>query len=411
LSTIKKKVLYWLKAYNTFSYLDNNEYNNKPNRFELLVGVGMQKEVAIHEIDLFSGAWIFGHINYDFKNQIYTKLASKNHPHINFTPTSFYIPDIVISIPFGKNIVEITSYNTDPESLYHVIMETNITDTQNYNIVAVENNTWQSDFSQETYIATVTQLQQHIIEGDCYEINLCNGNSVTVAHIHPYELFDTLNQKNPAPFAAFYRRENQFVISTSPERYLYKDNGTIISQPIKGTILRNKEHKQDILLQQQLRNDPKERAENVMITDLVRNDLAQLCKVGSIQVSELFGVYTFSSLHHLISTVQGKLVTTSLYKMLTTPFPMGSMTGAPKHIVMQLIEHFEKSARGIYSGTIGYITPAQDFDFNVVIRSIVFDANNNQLSFHTGGAITIDSNPQKEWQEICLKATRLKEIF
>lgn len=411
LKIIKRKVLYWLKAYSTFIYLDNNAYRNAPNRFELLAGAGVRREVAVEEIDAVKGDWLFGHIGYDFKNTIFPRLHSRHTILADFPATSFYVPDVVISIPFGSATLQVAAVTEDPAVVLQAILAT-VVPADVSGSIQVDEATWVSDFDSSSYMDTVGQLRQHITEGDCYEINLCNGHRVTVRSIRPYELFDTLNGQNPAPFAAFCRYGERFLLSTSPERYLYREGATVLSQPIKGTTGRSADPLEDERQRTGLYHSIKERAENVMITDLVRNDLARICETGSIEVPELFGVYTFSSLHHLISTVQGRLLPGStLRDIITIPFPMGSMTGAPKYIVMQLIEQYERSARGIFSGTVGYITPSEDFDFNVVIRSLVYDGEQSVLSLHTGGAITIDSDAAAEWNEASLKALRLKQVM
>lgn len=413
LGEIKRKVLYSLGSYNTFSFLDNNQYHNAPNRFELLVGVGCTTAVALAELEQYKGQWLFGHLNYDLKNTIFPRLDSRNPCYINFKESGFYIPEYVLAIPYEKNELQIFADDQDEaKKILDAVLQVTAGDASADPVVRIDPLSWISDFEKQAYIDTVQQLQNHIVEGDCYEINLCNGHHAKVDFLNPVALFELLNRHNPAPFSGLYRRGAQYLISSSPERYLYKDDKRIVSQPIKGTIGRAADAQEDELLKQKLLNDLKERAENVMITDLVRNDLARLSEVGSITVPELMGVYTFESLHHLISTVSGRLKEgMDVATILTTPFPMGSMTGAPKYIVMELIEQYENSQRGIYAGTLGYITPQQDFDFNVIIRSLVYDAATAQLSFHTGGAITIDSDAEKEWEETRLKAQRLKQVL
>lgn len=404
-------MLYWLKAYSTFTYLDNNVYRNAPNRFELLAGAGLQTSVGLTEIDGVQADWLFGHLDYEYKNALYPRLSSRHPILAGFPAAGFYVPEVVVSIAFDTYTLQVAVLTEKPALILDAILAVEVPESLTAP-VSVDETTWTSDFDKEHYIEAVQALQQHITDGDCYEINLCNGHKVKVLSIQPYELFDTLNGQNPAPFAAFCRYDDHFLCSTSPERYLYREQQTVLSQPIKGTAAKSGDLGEDERQRSALYNSIKERAENVMITDLVRNDLAILCEAGSIEVPELFGVYTFSSLHHLISTISGRLnAGVLLHEMLTIPFPMGSMTGAPKYIVMQLIERYEQSRRGIFSGAVGYITPEKNFDFNVVIRSLVYDGKQAALSLHTGGAITIDSNAEAEWAEASLKALRLRQVM
>jgi len=225
-------------------------------------------------------------------------------------------------------------------------------------------------------------------------------------------VFNALNALSPAPFAAYYRLDDKYMICASPERYLRKRGGNLLSQPIKGTARRDTDLVKDEQIKAELRNDIKERAENVMITDLVRNDLARCCEPGSINVDELFGVYTFPQVHQLISTVSGTMrLGVPFTDAIRYSFPMGSMTGAPKYKVMQLIDKYECSRRELFSGTVGYICPDGDFDFNVIIRSLFYNQSTKYLCYQTGGAITYDSLPEKEWDEMRLKAWALERIF
>jgi para-aminobenzoate synthetase component 1 len=199
----------------------------------------------------------------------------------------------------------------------------------------------------------------------------------------------------------------------SPERYLKKEGKTILSQPIKGTAKRYPDNPElDLKNLNALKDSEKERAENIMVVDLVRNDLSKICEHGSVHVDELCKVYSFPQVHQMISTVSGTLRDDVQFSdAVKATFPMGSMTGAPKKKVMELIERYEKSKRGLFSGSIGYITPYNDFDFNVVIRSVLYNAATRYLSFHTGSAITFSSDPEKEYEECLLKAAAIKKAL
>lgn len=202
------------------------------------------------------------------------------------------------------------------------------------------------------------------------------------------------------------------MLSASPERYLKKDGETIISQPIKGTAKRSKNILEDDRLKIALSQDTKERSENIMIVDLVRNDLSKTAIKGSVKVEELTKVYTFDQVHQMISTVTSKVEeTTHPVDVIKSTFPMGSMTGAPKISAMRIIEDLEASKRGLYSGSVGYFSPTGNFDFNVVIRSILYNKTKKYVSYSVGGAITAKSDPLKEYEECLLKAKAMRTVL
>ena len=243
-------------------------------------------------------------------------------------------------------------------------------------------------------------------------MNFCQEFFIEEAEVNPYALFEKFNAIGKAPFAAFYKFKNKYLICESPERFVTKQGQKLISQPIKGTIKRGSTFEEDEQLKIELFNSPKDRSENVMIVDLVRNDFGKSCKTGSVQVEELFGIHSFEQVHQMISTVVGELdEEIHIIDAIKNAYPMGSMTGAPKIRAMQLIEQYEKTKRGLYSGTVGYITPEGDFDFNVVIRSMIYNADKKYLSYQTGGAIVFDSSPEGEYEECLLKAKGFLEVI
>jgi para-aminobenzoate synthetase component 1 len=263
------------------------------------------------------------------------------------------------------------------------------------------------------YIRIIQQLQQHILRGDCYEINFCQEFFASPVAIDPLQVYCSLSNTSPNPFAAYYKTGDRYLLCASPERYLKKEGNRIYSQPIKGTSQRNLQNEgEDIKNKEQLYNSAKDRSENVMIVDLVRNDLSKICEEASVQVEELFGIYSFPQVHQMISTVSGRLRSDIHFiQAIKATFPMGSMTGAPKKRVMELIEQYEQTRRGIFSGAVGYITPDGDFDLNVVIRSIMYNAAGKYLSFQAGSAITFYSDPEKEYEECLLKAAAIKKVL
>ena len=245
-----------------------------------------------------------------------------------------------------------------------------------------------------------------------YELNYCVPHSINYKFFDPIQFQLDLLKKSPVPMASYLKMDHLHLCGASMERFIMKGGNTIISQPIKGTIKKGTSVEEDTALISQLENSEKDRAENVMIVDLVRNDLNRVCKTGTVKVSELFGIYSYLQVHQMISTVVGELPKDySLNEILQATFPMGSMTGAPKIASMKHIEQLEDFKRGWYSGAIGYITPENDFDFNVVIRSVLCDTNSKKLNYNAGGAITIDSDPESEWNEVQLKTKAITEVL
>lgn len=402
-------MLNWLNRFSIFAYLDNNEYPGLYNRFELLAGTQAQ-EVYTSQNALRAAAgkhWLLGHLNYDLKNELHPRLHSSLPAYFDNALLTFFRPGIVLYIPYGTQELVIESETLLPEEVWQQIMDEAIGDEDKLPDVSFTRN-----FTEVEYVAAVQEVQRHITDGDCYELNLCVGALAAAPQLPVLQAYKALNRRNPAPFSCLYRQGVHWLLSSSPERFLYKEGNAVIAQPMKGTMRRGKDSAEDALLKEQLVSDEKERAENVMIADLMRNDLARHCITGSVTAVNLFGVQTFPTVHTMVSTIKGMVAEgTPPVDVVLDAFPMGSMTGAPKHIVMQLIESIEHSRRELYSGALGYITPEGDFDFNVVIRSLLYNEDSGKLSYHTGGAITIDSVPQKEWDEVQLKAMALEGIF
>jgi para-aminobenzoate synthetase component 1 len=318
-------------------------------------------------------------------------LSSQNEDHIGFENFFFFVPQILVILSFNKVTIAVDEKEDAGEILkqiYCVLV----------NITVFTKPVLKSRISKGKYLETVSKLQQHILRGDCYEICFCQEFFAEETQFDPVNVFQRLSATSPNPFSAFYRSGEKYLICASPERFLKKTGDTIFSQPIKGTAKRSKIADENE--KHQLRTNEKERAENVMIVDLVRNDLSKICVEGSVRVKELFEIYSFPQVHQMISTIEGKLVENIPFsEILKATFPMGSMTGAPKKRVLELIEKYEQTKRGLFSGSVGYISPGGDFDFNVVIRSILYNAENQYLSVPVGSAITWKSNPEKEFEE------------
>jgi para-aminobenzoate synthetase component 1 len=406
LPILKIKMLNWLRSFSIFTYLDNNGYGHGPNRYELLAGAGAGATCVYDELPAYQQGWLFGHVCYDYKNTVEPTLYSKHPDPIGFKDACWFRPEIVVCVPYNSCQLHIEA--EDAELVWRAISAQAAFCNRSPKKEGIK---WQQHIHHDAYLDTIQKIRQHIIEGDCYELNYCVEAFVEDIVIDPIAVFQQLNAVNPSPFAALYRNEHAWLLCASPERFLYKDADVITAQPIKGTIKRSKDANADQQLRATLLASEKDQAENIMIVDLMRNDLAKSCITGSVSATEIFGLYTFPQVHHLISTVQGSLkpgITTD--GILLNAFPMGSMTGAPKVKVMELIEKYEHSRRGIYSGTVGYINPDGDFDFNVVIRSLMYNETSRYLSYQTGGAITYDSQPQQEWEEVLLKARAMKMV-
>lgn len=416
---VKEQMLHWSAQYTTVAYYDSNFYpSDRYACFECMLAVGndapalqFYNNVLRHsfaELQAFHrqcGGWLFGFLGYDLKNEL-ENLQSEHFDGVLMPDMYFFCPDVVITLP--PNSFSVTIYvrqdaGINPDMVWEQLNKQSATGTENAAFAPVH---LQPRVSKEIYTQKVHALQEHIKKGDLYEVNLCQEWYAQGQPINPYRVFNRLNTLAQAPFSAFVRVQDRYLLCASPERFLQKKGNLLISQPIKGTIKRNhSDALADRQLKEQLYLNPKERAENVMIVDLVRNDLTRSAILGTIQVPELFGVYTFKNVHHLISTVSARM---QPYLHWTTAlehaFPMGSMTGAPKIMAMQLIERYELTRRGLYSGAVGYITPDGNFDFNVVIRSLLYNAANVYLSLQVGGAITYLSDAQSEYEECLLKA-------
>lgn len=398
------RLLEYAKHFSHATILNSNSYEDKYGKYELLAAFGAYQFIDSKEgfnKQKFESNWWFGHFQYDLKNQL-EKLESKNPSRVNFGDLSFFEPKILFVQKKASTLVSIYC-QTNCEDLWEKFKTIRPAKAK------IQLPKLRSMISKDEYLAKFNHLKEFIQYGDVYEVNFCQEFYAEDEFINPYELFYALNSKSPVPFSSFYKRQDKFALSLTPERYLSRRGSKIISQPIKGTAKRGKTAEEDNVIKLALRNSLKEQTENVMIVDLVRNDLSRIAKKGTVNVEELFGVYTFPTVHQLISTVTAEIKTSCTnLNVIESTFPMGSMTGAPKIRAMQIIDNLEVSRRELYSGAIGYFDPENDFDFNVVIRTLMFDAAKKVLSLHVGGAITKMSKAEEEYQECLLKA---KAIF
>jgi para-aminobenzoate synthetase component I len=414
------QMLNWANLFNIFCLLDNQHYNFSAPAFECLLAVGcspnaadkkniiLQSGNAFEKLKNFykkNNGWLFGHLAYDLKNET-EKLSSANFDGIGFDDMHFFVPEVVIKLL--EKEVHIFCEGSAKKIFDAIQSESSAVSANKQSGLNIKNRISKTD-----YINTIQKLKQHILRGDCYEINFCQELFAEDAVIDPLYVYHKLIQLSPNPFAALYKLDDKFCICASPERYLKKQGNKIFSQPIKGTSKRDLVNKaNDLQNKNYLSANEKEKSENVMVVDLVRNDLSKVCKEGTVKVDELFGVYSFPQVHQMISTISGQLKDDiDWIDIVKATFPMGSMTGAPKKRVMELIEHYEQTKRGLFSGAIGYINPDGDFDFNVVIRSIFYNASNRYLSFQAGGGITFYSDAEKEYEECLLKAEAMRKVL
>ena len=417
LENAKKKMLNWANRFSIFCFLDNHQYQTNYHSVECLLAIGSKSIFTanaghgLKDLQEFldeKPRKLFGHLCYQLKNEI-ELLSSSQKDKIGFPDIFFFEPEMIIKLSEKESDsyrMEIES-DDDATKIFEAIM--NCDDERSAQNKAL--NILQR-VSKKEYIQTIEQLKKHILRGDCYEINYCMEFFAEDAVVDPLSVYGKLSRSSPNPFSALYKLEDKWLICASPERFLKKTGSTILSQPIKGTSSRFlKDDKKDKKSKDELYASEKDRSENVMVVDLVRNDLARVCKEGTVKVDELFGIYSFPQVHQMISTVSGELkVDISFTEIIKATFPMGSMTGAPKRRVMELIDQYERSGRGIFSGAVGYITPEGDFDFNVIIRSIMYNSSEKYLSFMAGSGITFYSNSEKEYEECLLKAEAMRGV-
>lgn len=385
----------WLEEARNHDYaaiLLSNGYADSYGKYEAIVGYGA-KQIFNCPSDLnhFQGVAL-GHVSYQYKNFV---------EHVAKSPSKFNI-----------KIPEFLFF--EPESALFVLRD-NSQETYG-NFVKLDQSLdinlpskighWSESTTREKYLETVQKIRDHIRQGVYYELNYCISFSAD-ADLDPYVLFYYFNEVAPSPFAAFYKIKNQFLLCASPERFLSKSGNLLLSQPIKGT--RKRIFGKELETIDELKNHPKDLAENTMIVDLVRNDLSKICIPSTVIVPELCEIHTFSHVHQMISSVQGEMMPKiTTHDIFQAMFPMGSMTGAPKIEVMKNIDLLEDFAREFYSGSIGYFKGG-DFDLNVVIRSLVYD--NHRLTYSVGGAITYDSVAEEEYEECMTKASGIMSLL
>jgi para-aminobenzoate synthetase component 1 len=411
----KKQLLTWAQQFREIVFLDSNDYPQKYSNYECLLAIDSFTSIktdfhnAFEDLKQYQQTtkdWLFGYLSYDLKNDTEV-IESHNFDGLSFPDLYFFQPKKLFLIKDDQlEIQYLKMCDEEAEEDFESILKFQIctmTDKESIQI--------QQRIPKELYLGKISKMLDYINNGDIYEANFCM-EFFAECKINPIDKFQKLNDISKPPFAVFFKNNNHFLLSASPERYLKREGELVISQPIKGTSKRFSNSSQDEISKQNLALDPKERSENIMITDLVRNDLSRTALKGSVQVEELCGIYSFLQVHQMISTIKSKIDSQfSSVDLLKSTFPMGSMTGAPKISAMKIIEELEETKRGIYSGALGYFKPNGDFDFNVVIRSILYNQENEYVSFSVGSAITSQSIPENEYEECLLKANAMLNVL
>jgi para-aminobenzoate synthetase component I len=423
----KAQILLWAQQFETALWLDSNNYKQQYTSFDC--GLAVEEFTSIKtdyfnafeklkEYQTITKDYIFGYISYDVKNDV-EQLSSTNFDALDFADLYFFQPQKLFFIK--GNTVEFHYLNmvndeiaSDFEEISALLDEAQSKTKSDSK--PLENSRGDIKIKlrihKDEYHYKVNKVLEHIKKGDVYEVNFCQEFYAENSTINPLKVYEHLNEISKPPFATFLKMEHQYLLSASPERYIRKEGNKVISQPIKGTAKRLRSKIDDKKIASDLSKDSKERAENIMIVDLVRNDLSKTAKIGAVKVEELCKVYSFKQVHQMISTVVSEIdKNVHPINVLQSTFPMGSMTGAPKVSAMKIIENLEETKRGLYSGTVGYFTPNGDFDFNVVIRSILYNDEKKYISYSVGGAITAKSIPEKEYEECLLKAKAMRYVL
>ncbi|MUU76926.1 anthranilate synthase component I family protein [Winogradskyella endarachnes] len=418
IENFKQNLLLWSQQFDDILWLDSNQHTDQYSNYDAVLAVDAFTALRTDFFDAFEKLkefqkstkdWIFGYLTYDLKNTT-ERLKSENFDGLEFPDLYFFQPKKLFL--FKDNQVEIQylrmvddEIEDDIKLIESIVISSE--SEKSHNPIKIK-----LRIHKDEYFEKVNKMLAHIQRGDIYEANFCQEFYAEDSEINPIDTFKKLNEISKPPFASFLKLEDKYMMSASPERYIKKEGTTVISQPIKGTAKRSTNKSEDLKLAGDLSKDLKERSENIMIVDLVRNDLSHTAIKGSVKVKELCKVYSFLQVHQMISTVQSQVESdTNPVDIIKTTFPMGSMTGVPKLSAMQIIENLEETKRGLYSGSVGYFTPNGDFDFNVIIRSILYNASKKYISYSVGGAITAKSDPLKEYEECLIKAKAMREVL
>ncbi len=403
----------WATTHNICCILDGRAGADPGYAFPNLIAVGCTRSFellpgrSLNELDDFLLPTEMGYVvqvGYGLKDYV-EKLRSRHTDPIGFPALFVFEPTVLIRFIEGGKI---RIQAPDPLQVWHQILSIN----SRLPVKEIPTVSFYPRCTKEEYLDQLSKVHAHIARGDCYELNYCQEYYAEGVAIDPVVVYEKLRSVVEAPFTCLYRNGNRWLIGASPERFLKRTGDRLESRPMKGTAPRHPDPQKDQQLATELLNSVKDRSENIMVVDLVRNDLSRVAMRGSVVVDSLCQLHSFPQVHQLVSTVIARVTPeVGLRQIIEACFPMGSMTGAPKIRVMELTDAYEASARGLYSGSIGFVEPNGDFDFNVVIRSMQYHSSKGYLSFHVGSGITASSDPKKEWEECGWKTAGIRQVF
>lgn len=376
--------------------------------------------------------WAFGHLAFDLKNEV-EQLSSRHPALVEFPLATWVVPRFVVELEGERAVLWVHEEDREEGEGWVAALLAEGGEDDGTQRRGVAEKTASSNPSTSAsprlcvnpdpasfrirttkadYLQQVSRIMRHVQHGDVYEMNYCVERTADMPDWDVYAAFERLLERLDPPHAAFYRLGDRFALCASPERFLRIENGVVIAQPMKGTRPRHADPGRDRQLADELADDPKERGENVMAVDVMRNDLARTARSGSVRVEELCAVRSYPRVHQMISTVRSELAH-GLHPVdvLAAAWPMASMTGAPKVRAMQLIEEMETMRRGLFSGSLGIFDPQGNTDLNVVIRTVLYDVASGRASLCTGSAITALCDPAQEWEECELKARSVLEAL
>lgn len=419
IASFKKSLLRWTQDFDEIVWLDSNQHNHSYASFDVLLavdgltGISTDHHHAFDDLKEYQSQvndWIFGYLSYDLKNDV-EDLVSQNFDGLDFPELYFFQPKKIIQIKGSEITFQYMNFVAEEiQKDFETILGIDVAHPAHHE--KKERPSIRMRIFKDEYFEKLDRILGHIHHGDIYEVNFCQEFYCEGLDLNPLSIYERLNEISKPPFATFMKVWDKYALCASPERFLKKEGNKIISQPIKGTAARSHNPDEDEALKRKLGMDEKERSENVMIVDLVRNDLSKNALKGTVQVEELCKIYSFPQVHQMISTISCQVGDDeNPVDIIKSCFPMGSMTGAPKVSAMKVIEEVESFKRSVYSGAVGYFTPDGDFDFNVVIRSILYNSTNKYLSYAVGGAITAKSDPEKEYLECLLKAKAMRQVL